>query len=155
MVKEDTVFVVPEKLEKAVKELLPAKGSIITVKPGMKVDLETFSVETVASYNNYKPFHPKKAGWVGYIIVFEDTRIYVAGDTDANADNEKVSCDIALVPIGGTYTMNAKEAAKFINEIKPKVAIPTHYGSIVGSFKDANSFAENVSPDIKVEIKIK
>lgn len=155
VVKEDTVFVVPDKMEGAVKEVLPVNGRIICVKPGEKHEMDGFSLETVHAYNNLKPFHPKKAGWVGYIIIYNDTRIYVAGDTDANKDNEKVSCDVALIPIGGTYTMNAKEAAEFINKIKPSVAIPTHYGSIVGSFKDANAFAENVSYDIKVEIKIK
>ncbi|MBO6137062.1 MAG: MBL fold metallo-hydrolase [Lachnospiraceae bacterium] len=155
VVKEDTVFVVPAKLEAEVKKLLPAKGSIVVTSPGEKYEMDGFTVETVPAYNNFKPFHTKKAGWNGYIIVYNQTRIYVAGDTDANKDNRTVKCDVALVPIGGTYTMNAREAAEFINEIRPKVAIPTHYGSIVGSFKDANEFAEGVSEDIKVEIKIK
>ena len=155
VVKEDTIFVVPEKLEGPVKELLPSKGSVIVMKPGDTREMNGFSVEAVPAYNNIKPFHNKKAGWVGYIIIYDGQRIYISGDTDANKDIKQVKCDIALVPIGGTYTMNAKEAAAFINEIHPEVAIPTHYGSIVGSFKDANTFTENVSEDIKVVIKIK
>ena len=155
VVKEDTVFIVPEKMKGAAKEHVPANGSLITVEPGQEMDMGSFKFETVPAYNNMKPFHPRKAGWVGYILTIDGNRIYISGDTDANKDNEKVTCDVALIPIGGTYTMNAKEAAAFVNKIKPKVAIPTHYGSIVGSFKDANTFAENLSPDIKVEIKIK
>ena len=155
VVKEDTVFVVPQKLEEPVKKLLPGKGRIVVAAPGDRIEMEGFFVEAVPAYNNLKPFHNKKAGWVGYVIEYNETRIYVAGDTDANKDIKNIKCDIAMVPIGGTYTMNAREAADLINSIKPKVAIPTHYGSIVGSFKDANTFAENVSDDIRVEIKIK
>ncbi len=91
---------------------------------------------------------------VGYILSIDSKRIYIAGDTDMTKDNKNVKCDIALVPIGGTYTMNAKKAAELINSIRPDVAIPTHYGSIVGSFDDETVFAEHVKDPIKVEIKM-
>ncbi|MCR5602515.1 MAG: MBL fold metallo-hydrolase [Lachnospiraceae bacterium] len=77
--------------------------------------------------------NPKKAGWVGYILTIDDTKIYVAGDTDITDENEAVTCDIAIVPIGGKYTMNAIQAARLVNVIKPKVAIPCHYGELVGT----------------------
>ena len=110
--------------------------------------------ETVPAYNIGKPFHPKSAGWVGYIFKDGGTRIYVAGDTDATEEAANVKCDVALVPVGGTYTMNAKQAAELVNTIKPKVAIPVHYGGIVGSAKDGEKFAsmlENVQCEIKIQ----
>ena len=106
-------------------------------------------------YNILKPFHPKAAGWVGYILKINGKRIYIAGDTDATKEAKEVICDIALVPIGGTYTMDAKKAAELVNEINPEVVIPTHYGSIVGKLSDAKVFAANVKDTIKVVEKIK
>ncbi len=82
-------------------------------------------------------------------------RIYVAGDTDATKENKQIKCDIALVPIGGTYTMDAKKAAELVNIIQPSIAIPIHYGSIVGKKEDADVFAANVKKPVQVEIKMK
>ena len=109
---------------------------------------------TVSNYNNLKPFHPKSAGWVGYILQIDGQRIYIAGDTDMNRDNQDVKCDVALVPIGGKFTMDAKKAAEFINTIQPSIAIPTHYGSIVGKKEDADVFAAGVKAPIRTEIKM-
>lgn len=152
--KEGTVLVVPEKmLSKAQKE--SGIENIETVKPGTYHEIGDLELETIPSYNVMKPFHPKMAGWVGYILKIDGKRIFIAGDTDATKEAKEVKCDIALVPIGGTYTMDAKKAAELVNEIRPDVAIPTHYGSIVGSMNDAKIFAGNVKDTIKVEIKIK
>ena len=128
--------------------------SICTVAPGASYVIEGLKIETIPAYNNLKPFHPKTAGWVGYILELDGRRIYIAGDTDATKEAQSVRCDIALVPIGGTYTMNAKKAADLINQIKPAIAIPTHYGGIVGKKEDAAAFAANAAPPTKVEIKM-
>jgi L-ascorbate metabolism protein UlaG (beta-lactamase superfamily) len=101
-----------------------------------------------------KPFHPKKAGWLGYIIEIEGKRVYVSGDTDKTAEAESVKCDIAFVPIGGFYTMNVKEAAELINIIKPELAIPTHYGSAVGKPSFGKDFSKLVEDGIQVIEKI-
>ena len=101
-----------------------------------------------------KPFHPKKNGWVGYILTVDGVRIYIAGDTDVTEENQAVSCDVAMVPIGGTFTMDAKKAADLVNHIRPKVAIPTHYGSIAGKREAEDVFRANVDPAIPVEIKM-
>ena len=152
--KDTTVLVVPEKMEaKAVKE--SGIKEIETVKPGTYHEIGNLELETIPMYNILKPFHPKAAGWVGYILKINGKRIYIAGDTDATKEAKEVICDIALVPIGGTYTMDAKKAAELINEINPEVAIPTHYGSIVGKLSDAKVFAANVKDTIKVVEKIK
>ena len=152
--KDTTVLVVPEKMEaKAIKE--SGIKDIETVKPGTYHEIGNLELETIPMYNILKPFHPKAAGWVGYILKINGKRIYIAGDTDATKEAKEVICDIALVPIGGTYTMDAKKAAELVNEINPEVAIPTHYGSIVGKLSDAKVFAANVKDTIKVVEKIK
>ena len=124
------------------------------MRPGEALTVKKLALETVPAYNNIKPFHPQSAGWVGYILIIDGIRIYAAGDTDATKDNRSVRCDIAMVPIGGTYTMNAKAAAGLINEIRPGVVIPIHYGSIVGSPADAETCAGLIDPEIRVERKL-
>ncbi len=150
----DSVLIVPEKMADKAREVYGTVGKIYTVNPGTYNNIDGLEFDTVPAYNTLKPFHPKSAGWVGYILSIDGKRIYVAGDTDMTNDNKNVKCDIALVPIGGTYTMDAKKAAELINSIRPEVAIPTHYGSIVGSFDDEMVFAEYVRDPIKVEIKM-
>ena len=130
-------------------------SKIVTVKPGVYREIDGLELETVPAYNILKPFHPKNAEWVGYILWIEGKRIYIAGDTDATKEAKAVKCDIALVPVGGTYTMDAMKAAELVNILRPSVAIPVHYGSVVGSPKDGEVFAEYVKDPIKVELKIK
>lgn len=152
VVKSDTTLVVPERMKKQAVDI-PC-GQVITVKPGIQEQMGDITVETVAAYNPLKPFHPKKNGWVGYILTVNGIRIYVAGDTDITAENRAVSCDVALVPIGGTYTMDAKKAAELINEIKPMATIPTHYGSVAGGRENEDVFRAHVDASIPVEIKM-
>ena len=84
-----------------------------------------------------------------------DERVYyVAGDTDAVKELQEVRCDVVLVPIGGKFTMNAKEAAGLVNKIKPNVVIPTHYGSIVGKPQDAETFRKLVDREVQVVVKL-
>ncbi len=151
---EKTILIVPEKMEKKAAEVSDLVRKTETVNPGESKEVEGLRFETVPSYNMLKPFHPKSAGWVGYILKIEGKRIYIAGDTDATKEAQAVKCDIALVPIGGTYTMDAKKAAELINTIAPEVAIPVHYGEVVGSPKDGEVFASLVKSPTKVEFKI-
>ena len=152
--KPETILVVPGTMMGKTKEIAAAVGDIQMVKAGESGDIEGLAYETIPAYNVNKDYHPKSAGWVSYILTIGEKRIYIAGDTDMNPDNEKVKCDIAMVPIGGTFTMDAKEAAKLINRIRPEVAIPVHYGSVVGSKADADTFAKKVKEPVRVEIKI-
>jgi L-ascorbate metabolism protein UlaG (beta-lactamase superfamily) len=150
----DTVLIVPEKMQKKASEVAGLVSRIETVKPGISAEVDGLKFETVPAYNIMKPFHPKSAEWVGYILQIDGKRIYIAGDTDVTKEAKAVRCDVALVPVGGTYTMDAKKAAEFVNEIRPAVAIPVHYGEVVGSPKDGEVFAANVQQGIKVEMKI-
>ena len=104
--------------------------------------------------NTIKPFHPKRAEWVGYILRLDGKRIYIAGDTGATKEARQVKCDIALLPIGGTFTMDAKKAADLTNLIRPEYAIPVHYGSSVGKKSDGQTFASLVKGPVKVVEKI-
>ena len=152
---EKTVLIVPHKMEKKAKEVEEFVKEIYTVKPGTYHEVGNMEFETVPSYNILKPFHLKGMDWVGYILHVDDKRIYIAGDTDETPEAKNVKCDIALVPIGGTYTMDAKKAADLINIIRPEYAIPVHYGTVVGSFSDAHIFSANVKDPVKVVVKIK
>ncbi len=145
-----SVLVVPEKLAAKAAGTGLAFERIETVMPGREYRIAGLSFETVASYNRLKPFHPKSAGWVGYILHTDGKRVFIAGDTDKTDENSAVACDIALVPVGGKFTMDAKEAAALINTIRPAVAIPTHYGTIVGKKSDGDRFASLVDPAVEV-----
>ncbi|MCR4838616.1 MAG: MBL fold metallo-hydrolase [Eubacterium sp.] len=149
-----TVLVVPETMAEKAKEVESLVAKICTVRPGEEYVFDGLRLETVAAYNIGKAFHPKEAGWVGYIVIIAGQRIYIAGDTDETAEALDVICDIAMVPVGGTYTMDAREAARLVNNIKPKAAIPTHYGNSVSSKSAAETFREHVDLSIKVEIKM-
>ncbi len=126
---------------------------------GEKIELPGLSVEAVGAYNvepERLAMHPRENGWLGYVVTLdgEPTRYYVSGDTDQNADNETVSCDVALVPIGGTYTCDPRQAAAFVNALRPRAAVPTHYGSIVGTYANFDAFAAAVDPAIEVVKKL-
>lgn len=153
--KDDTKIIAPkETIEKLLQEGYKQE-SLISVEPNKEYKVEEIKFETISAYNIDKQFHPKENEWVGYIIELQGIKYYIAGDTDINEENRKVKCDVAFVPVGGTYTMNYKEATNFINEIKPKIAVPIHYGSVVGTKQDAINFIGLVEPNIRCEILIK
>ncbi len=118
------------------------RGDVRIIAAGDSIDVEGVGVEAVPSYNIGKNYHPKTSGWVGYILTIDGVKIYHAGDTDAIEEMKKLEVDVALLPVGGTYTMTAEEAAGIANEFKPKISIPMHWGSIVGSEADAHRFRD-------------
>jgi len=127
-------------------------GEIKVVKPGDKINVEGIEIEAVTAYNTNKQFHPKANGWVGYIFTVKGQRIYIAGDTDYIPEMKNFKADIALLPVSGTYVMTAEEAVRAALDIKPKIAVPMHYGSIVGSENDAKKFSEGLKGKIEVVI---
>lgn len=154
VVGRNAVLVIPEKLEKRAGEVSGMFKKVVTVKPGISEEVDGLKFETVPAYNLIRPFHPKSSGWVGYIFLIDGKRIYVAGDTDDTKEARNVRCDIALVPIGGTFTMDAKKAAELINVMKPEIAIPVHYGTAVGKISDGDEFAKRVKAPVNVVFKI-
>jgi L-ascorbate metabolism protein UlaG (beta-lactamase superfamily) len=146
LVKDTTQVVCPRE----VADELNA-SAIKTVKPGDVFESGSFRITAVPAYNIGKSFHIKDSGKVGYVLETGNVRIYHAGDTDATPEMKALkNIGIAMLPVGGTYTMTASEAAEAVNEFKPGIAIPMHWGNIVGSKKDAEEFKRLAK--IRVEI---
>ncbi len=128
------------------------------VSPGSKVERLGVSVEAVPAYNVNKfrapgqPFHPKQDLKVGYVVTVDGSKFYHAGDTDAIPEMKQIDVDVAFVPVSGTYVMTAEEAAAAVKGMKVKVAIPMHFGKIVGSRADAEKFKSLVGSYCRVEI---
>lgn len=154
---EKTVVVAPASMAGDVAGLGAAATHL--VRAGEKLELPGIRVEAVPAYN-VEPerlgMHPQANGWLGYVVTLDGdpTRYYVSGDTDQNPDNERVACDVMFLPIGGTYTCDARQAAAFVNAVHPAAAVPTHYGSIVGTYADLDAFAAEVDPSIAVIRKL-
>ncbi len=130
---------------------LPAPVEVIA--PGQSRTVQGVVVKAVPAYNTEKAFHPKKDGKVGFLVTVGGVTYYHAGDTDLIPEMSGLAPDVALLPIGGTYTMTADEAAKAAVAIKAKVAVPMHYGSVVGSDSDAARFARLLEgSDIRVVV---
>lgn len=142
----ETVVVAP----KGAAAKLP--GEVQVVAPGEQFQVAGVWVETVPSYNTDKPNHPKAAGHVGYVVELGGRRIYHAGDTDLIPEMADIRCDVALLPVGGTYTMDAKQAAQALEMLRPKIAIPIHWGEVVGSERDAQRFQSLAPEGVRVEI---
>ena len=155
VIKEETIIVAPEDLLTKLLKKGFERDNMVLVTPNQKYTVKGIEFQTIPAYNVNKQFHPKANEWVGYVLKIEGVTYYIAGDTDITEENKKVKCDVAFVPVGGTFTMDYKEAAELINEIKPKIAVPTHYGSIVGEKSDGVSFSKLVSPEIEVEVLMK
>ncbi|MBO6120140.1 MAG: MBL fold metallo-hydrolase [Lachnospiraceae bacterium] len=151
---DKTKFICPTKVAKTLISDAGIRDSakIIKLNPFDKIELEeNIRVETLPAYNINKQFHQKVFEWLSYILDVNGKRFYVAGDTDATDEAREVKCDVALVPIGGTYTMDYEQASKLVNIIKPKVAIPTHYGNVVGEYELGKKFVALVDKSIEVK----
>jgi L-ascorbate metabolism protein UlaG (beta-lactamase superfamily) len=144
--KKDTV-IVTEKT--SVKKL---QGNIITVKPGDTLNQSGLTIDIVPAYNINKTFHPKANGWIGFIVDFGGKRLYHTGDTDLIPEMATFKTDIALLPVSGTFVMTAKEAVEAALILKPEIAIPMHYGEVVGDIKDAKAFKKGLEGRIDVRI---
>ena len=152
--RDNTVFAAPANMVSAFAKAGITEDRVTFMKPGGTAEICGISAEGVPAYNVMKPFHAKSKGNLGYVVTVGGKRIYVCGDTDNIPEIRNIRCDIICVPIGGTYTMNAKQAAELVNAVKPAEAIPVHYGSVVGTAKDADAFAKYVDASVKVSIKI-
>lgn len=152
-IKQDsTKIIITKDLLQETLDLGFIESNIITVEPSKTYKVENLMFQTIPAYNVNKIFHPKENNWVGYIIEINKIKYYIAGDTDITEENQKVICDVAFLPIGGTYTMTKEEAATLANHIKPKVVVPIHYGIIVGTKQDAIEFKNLLNSSIKCEI---
>jgi L-ascorbate metabolism protein UlaG (beta-lactamase superfamily) len=133
---DDTIIVAAENCRGKLR------GDVRLVKAGDTISIDEVTIEVVPAYNVNKPFHPREAGGVGYVLAVDGTRIYHAGDSDPIPEMEGLEVDIAMLPVSGVYVSTAEEAVEAAEMLKPKVVIPMHYGSIVGSRADAERFQE-------------
>ncbi len=132
-------------------DVIQQEGKGQVMKPGQTIDADGVKLTGIPAYNIAKKFHPRANNWLGFVIEIAGKHIYYAGDTDQTPEmNALKNIDLALLPVGGTYTMNAAEAAEATKTFKPTRAIPYHYGDIVGSQSDADNFAKKAACEVKV-----
>lgn len=149
---EDTIFFVTPDCKEKLLEIGVDEKRIVTVAPDEMYRFNKIEMQVIPAYNVNKEYHKKEYGWVGYLIKINGVTYYITGDTDVNENIQNIKCDVLFVPIGGTYTMDYKEAADYTNSIKPKYVIPIHYGTIVGKKEDGIEFAKLL--DTKIECLI-
>ena len=121
-------------------EKLVGKENVLIVEPNQNYTIDDISFSTTYAFNVDKSFHPKDNRWVGYIIELDGTKYYIAGDTDNIPEIRKIIADVAFLPVGGTYTMDYKEAADLANVLNVNTVVPTHYGSVAGKKEDGENF---------------
>jgi L-ascorbate metabolism protein UlaG (beta-lactamase superfamily) len=119
-----------------------------TIRPGEHMTVAGVEVEAVRAYNVNKfrspgvPYHPREADHVGFIVTVDGVRLYHAGDTDQIPEMAEIRCDIALLPVSGTYAMTAEEAVEAARAIGPQIVVPMHYGSGIGDDSSGRRFAK-------------
>jgi L-ascorbate metabolism protein UlaG (beta-lactamase superfamily) len=128
------------------------KGNVRVASPGDRLKLKGVDIEVWPAYNTNKDFHPKKAGMLSFVVSLDGIRYYHAGDTDFIPEMKDLQVDVAFLPVSGTYVMTSAEAVQAARAIKPKLAIPMHYGAIVGDEDDARRFKAELEGEIEVAI---
>jgi L-ascorbate metabolism protein UlaG (beta-lactamase superfamily) len=132
-------------------DVIASAGKGQAIAPGQTIQAGSVRITGVASYNITKPNHPKSKNWLGFIVEIGGIRLYYAGDTDLTDEMKALTnIEVALLPVGGTYTMNADEAADATGFFTPRLAIPCHWGDIVGTLADAQRFASLAHCDVRI-----
>ena len=137
------------------------KGRTVSIRPGEMVEVDELEIEALPAYNTNKldssgkPFHARDAGWLGFVLRDGARRIYHSGDTDVIPEMDQAAgVDVALLPVSGTYVMSPLEAAEAARRIAPKVAVPMHWGTVIGSESDAQQFAAEARANAETEVVI-
>ena len=151
LMKADTVIAAPKSM--ALLCTLRLQKKPVTLLPGQQTELAGIPVTAVAAYNKAKPSHMKLMNWLGYLLTIGATQVYISGDTDVTEESKRVSCDIALLPVGGFYTMDAVQAAELANTIAPHTVIPVHYGKLLGGAQAPEQFRNALQPGIQADIR--
>ena len=146
---DNTIVVAPKSIKDSINKL--SFKECIFLNPDEEKIIDGIKIQTVRAYNIGKTFHLKSNSWLGYIIEYNNIKYYIAGDTDITEDNKQLKCDVAFLPCGGKFTMDYKEAAELAKIINPKVVIPIHYGSIVGTPEDG-AYLKDSLKDTSIEV---
>lgn len=150
--KIDTIFITIEEIKSSILVMGVPEEQIIVVEPLKEYEIKNLKFSTLPAYNLNKKFHLKENGWVGYLIELDNFKYYIAGDTDNVEELQSLNCDVAFLPIGGTFTMNYEEAANLANTVNAKIIVPTHYGELVGNNKDLENFMKLTKKKVNVLI---
>lgn len=148
VMKDDTKVVVPTSMLEVVKEKCPEVKSLYGILPGQTGECEGVKYEGIPAYNVGKAFHPKENNWLGYIVEMDGKTYYAMGDTDVTPEAEAVDVDVIFVPVGGKYTMDADEAAEFINQKPRGLVVPIHYAEQ----KACDRFVSLLKPEVKAKL---
>jgi L-ascorbate metabolism protein UlaG (beta-lactamase superfamily) len=140
---DNTIIIAPVSMQSVIEKISFKK--YVFLNPFDEVNIDNVFIKTIPAYNINKEFHPRNNNWLGYIVTINGITYYIAGDTDKTKEAESIKCDIALLPIGGHFTMNKEEASELTRIISPKIVIPTHYGSIIGDKSFGKEFKELLS----------
>jgi len=153
LIQEGTIIVAPADCQSKITKFdVPVEMEI--AEPGQEMEFGEIKISVMPAYNTDKHFHQKDEGWVGYLVKMSNALIYHAGDTDVIPEMQKLTGYnqpgkefVALLPVGGRFTMSVEEAVEAAKIIKPTLAIPMHYGSVVGTEEDAKEFVELCKDD--------
>ncbi len=125
---------------------------VLALEPGEEARVGEMVIQGVPAYNRESHFHPRRAGYLGFVVTLEGVRLYFAGDTDFIPEMADLEADIALLPVCGVMAMDAEEAARAALALKPQVAVPMHFGGTLGTLEDAERFRALLDGKIRVEI---
>lgn len=148
IINSNTKIIATSDLKNKIINLGIKDSNILIVEPNNEYKIDDIVFKTIPSYNIGKEYHKKIYNWVGYLVYLDDNSYYIPGDTDVTEEFKNVVCDVLFVPVGGTYTMNYKEAVECVNNMNVKYAIPIHYG-LVGSKNDAINFISCLNQSVK------
>lgn len=154
VLKPETLFVAPESMKADIEKAGIAAEKCLFVNPGESAEIAGVSFKALPAYNIGRPFHTPESRWVGYAVELEGELVYAAGDTDGLDEIAALPITIALMPVGGKFTTDAREAAEFINKMKPKIAVPIHFGGMPGTASADREFIAAVEPTVKVVRKL-
>lgn len=148
VMKDDTKMIVPISMLETIGEKGLPTDKLYGVQPGQTGECEGVKYQAVPAYNIGKAFHPKENNWVGYLVELDGTTYYAMGDTDVTPEAEAVDVDVIFVPVGGKYTMDADEAAEFINQKPRGLVVPIHYADP----EACNRFLGLLKPEVEVRV---
>lgn len=148
VIKEDTKLIVPDVMIELVRDKGFGVADIYGMNPFQEEDFEGVKCKGIPAYNIGKPFHPRSNNWLSYLVELDGTTYYAMGDTDVTDEAKATEADVVFVPIGGKYTMDATEAAEFINAKQPGLVVPIHYADVTV----CETFKNLISKEQKCEV---
>ena len=143
-----TIVVIPADCQSKMTRIEGINMEIMEI--GEEIEMGNIKIEALPAYNVDKDFHPKREGWLGYLLKLRDVVIYHAGDSDKIPEMKRLTGHgkhgkefVAILPVSGKYVMDVDEAVEVANLISPDLCIPMHYGAgVAGTVGDAERFVE-------------